>query len=62
MTSGPPQVPEQPEMGDELSRVWAAYDALLRRCLALEEITERLAATSVDPVAADDFHVWKTGG
>lgn len=41
---------------------WVAYDELMRRCLALEEIAERLAATSVDPIAIDDWHVWKTGG
>lgn len=49
-------------MGDEAARIWAAYDALLRRCLELEEITDRLAATCADPLAVDDYHVWKTGG
>lgn len=38
---------------------WAAYDALMRRSLALEEIAERLAATCVDPIAVDDWHAWK---
>lgn len=38
---------------------WAAYDELMRRSLKLEEIAERLAATSADPVAAADFWEWK---
>lgn len=46
-------------MGDEAGRIWRAYDELLRRCLALEEITERLAVTSADPVAVSDYWVWK---
>lgn len=40
---------------------WAAYDELMRRSLVLEEIAERLAATSADPVAAADFWEWKAG-
>jgi hypothetical protein len=40
---------------------WKAYDELTRRLLVLEEISERLAATSVDPVAVDDWRAWKTG-
>lgn len=43
------------------ARIWAAYDELLRRILALEEIAERLAATSADPVAVADFWLWKAG-
>lgn len=46
----------------ELELVWQAYDALLRRCLALEEIADRLAVTCVDPIATDDYHLWKVGG
>jgi hypothetical protein len=49
-------------MRDETSDAWAAYDRVVRRLLALEEIAERLAVTSVDPIAIDDWHVWKTGG
>lgn len=49
-------------MRDEMSDAWAAYDELTRRLLALEEITERLAVTSVDPIAVDDWHAWKAGG
>lgn len=48
-------------MGDEQADAWAAYDELMRRCLALEEIADRLAATCVDPLAVDDWHLWKTG-
>ena len=59
--SGPPDIPQGPEMGDEASRVWHAYDQLLRRHLALEEITDRLAATSADPIAVDDYWKWKQG-
>lgn len=40
---------------------WAAYDELTRRCLVLEEIAERLAATSADPIATADFWEWKAG-
>ena len=46
-------------MRDEEARVWAAYDELLRRCLALEEIADRLAVTSADPVAVSDYWQWK---
>lgn len=46
-------------MRDEMSDAWAAYDELMRRCLVLEEIAERLAATSADPIAAADFWEWK---
>lgn len=49
-------------MRDEMSDAWAAYDELMRRSLVLEEIAERLAATSVDPVAVDDLKAWKAGG
>ena len=51
-----------PEMGDEIQRLWNAYDDLLRRCLQLEEIADRLAATAADPVAVTDYQNWKTGG
>ena len=50
-----------PHPGSGEQRIWAAYDELLRRCLALEEIAERLAATSADPVAVSEFWEWKAG-
>lgn len=46
-------------MRDEQADAWAAYDELTRRLLILEEIADRLAATSADPVATADFWVWK---
>lgn len=49
-------------MRDEMSDAWAAYDELMRRCSVLEEIAGRLAATCADPIAVDDWHVWKAGG
>jgi hypothetical protein len=54
-----PNLPDQPEMGDEMARLWDSYDELLRRCLALEEISDRLAVTSADPVAVADYLQWK---
>lgn len=48
-------------MGDELGRLWAAYDRLLQRLLALEAIAERLAATCADPIATADYTAWKAG-
>lgn len=48
-------------MRDEMSDAWAAYDELMRRSLVLEEIAERLAATSADPVAVSDWWTWKAG-
>lgn len=47
---------------DEIQRMWDAYDELLRRCLALEEIADRLAATAADAVAVSDFLRWKVQG
>lgn len=44
---------------DPSSDPWAAYDELMRRCSVLEEIAERLAVTSADPIAAADFWEWK---
>lgn len=38
---------------------WTAYDNLARRLLALDEIAERLAATSADPIAVADYWAWK---
>lgn len=49
-------------MRDETSDAWTAYDELMRRCLVLEEIAERLVATCADPVAVSDFWVWKAAG
>lgn len=46
-------------MRDEQADAWAAYDELMRRCLVLEEIAERLAATAADPVAVADWWTWK---
>ena len=48
-------------MGDEMSRLWASYDALLDRCNELERIADRLAATCADPVAVADYAAWKAG-
>jgi uncharacterized small protein (DUF1192 family) len=48
-------------MRDEMSDAWAAVDELQRRILVLEEIAERLTATSADPIAVADFWVWKAG-
>ena len=45
----------------EIERVWVAYDELLRRVLALEEIADRLAATAADPIAVADYRAWKDG-
>lgn len=59
--SQPPPIPEGPGMPDESARIWAAYDNLLRRQIALEEIADRLAATSADPTAVDDYWLWKQG-
>jgi hypothetical protein len=42
-------------MDDELGDCWA-------RLAALEEIAERLAATSADPIAVSDFWLWKAVG
>jgi hypothetical protein len=50
-----------PRPGPGEHRIWAAYDELLRRCLVLEEIAERLAATAADPVAVADWWTWKAG-
>jgi len=49
-------------MGDEAAKVWGHYDELLRRCLTLEGIAERLAATSADPVAVEEFLAWRESG
>jgi hypothetical protein len=46
-------------MRDEMSDAWAAYDELIRRLLALEEIVERMCPTCADPIAVNDFWVWK---
>jgi hypothetical protein len=54
--------PPPPRDGPPRRDAWAAYDELTRRLLALEEIAERLAATSVDPIAVDDWRAWKAGG
>lgn len=40
------------EMGDEAADI----EAMLRQ---LEEIAERLAATTADPIAFSDFWLWK---
>ena len=48
-----------PRPGMSEARIWAAYDQLLRRLLTLEEIAERLSATSADPIAVSDFWLWK---
>ena len=48
-----------PRPGMSEARIWAAYDRLLRRLLTLEEIAERLSATSADPIAVSDFWLWK---
>lgn len=49
-------------MPPDEERLWAAYDELLRRCLVLEEIAERLVATAADPVAVAEFWRWKDSG
>lgn len=46
-------------MHDELGDLWVRYGALLARLTVLEEIADRLAATCADPVAIDDYRVWK---
>lgn len=46
-------------MGDELTRMWEAYGALLAHMTVLEEIADRLAVTCADPVAVADFWKWK---
>lgn len=48
-------------MRDEQADAWAAYDELMRRVLALEEIAERLVVTCADPVASADYWAWKDG-
>lgn len=48
-------------MNDEAQRMWENYDQLLRRCLELEEIADRLAVTCADPVAVSDYLAWKGG-
>lgn len=52
-----------PGPGPGAGGIWAAaYDDLLRRCVVLEEIADRLAATSADPIAVSDYWLWKMGG
>lgn len=53
--------PTGPEMPDEDQDLWDVNVALLARLGALEEIANRLAAASVDPVAIADYEKWKTG-
>lgn len=48
-------------MGDELGRLWNAYDALLARCGELEALADRLAATCADPLAVSEYLAWKNG-
>jgi hypothetical protein len=48
-------------MRDEMTDAWAAFDELMRRCLILEEIAERMTPTCADPVAVADFWEWKAG-
>lgn len=48
-------------MRDELGNAWAAFEKLADRLGQLEAITERMVSTCADPIAVDDYWLWKAG-